>query len=313
MGLLSKLVMLPFIATVLVSPEVNIDYSGSVSPYDGSPVAEESEIVAKSVQLPDGSTYDRDSHTFNYSVSGYQGQVSSTVCNGMIVTDSVTITLPEEMDAILYCKGKEATDVDLAEITEPGSYSLVVSGQETDKQVLSFDIVSEKTGQITSYTLPEGFVIQTVEKDDVMQAPNYSRTVDLSAEGAYDIAYRCTSSGINYSLRVEIDHTLPTVEFVGINGSVANGPVTITGLAETDTVKVIFNDEEVNAPSNGVLRSVGSYRVTVFDDAGNSVSKDFTIRMYLNVQGIIFVALIVAVFIGVGVYMYVSRKRLRVR
>ncbi len=313
MTLLGYIAVLPIVATVLVSPEVNIDYTGTVDPYTGSPMEESETTQIQKVKLPDGSIYDREAHTFSYTVTDYQEEVSSSVANGMVVTESVSLGVPTDMEATLYCGGEAVTEVDYANIQEPGSYSLVVKGVDTDKQVLAFDIVNKKTGKLTSYTLPDGFVLQTVKIDDVLQAPNYSRIIDMQKEGAYSISYRCTSTGINYSLNVEIDHTLPEVQFDGLNGNIANGPVTVVGMQDGDRLKVLYNGEEVKAPSSGVFKAVGNYVVTVYDDADNSVTKEFTIRMYLNLQGGIFVGLAIAVFIAAGVYMYVSRKKLRVR
>ncbi len=314
MSLLGYLAVFPITAALLVSPEVNMDYEGSVDPFTGAPAKQESASSSgPEVKLPDGSVYDRATHSFIYSVSGYEGKISSTVANGMVVTDSVSVVIPPDMDAQLYRQGNVVDNLDYSNISEPGSYSVVVAGVDTKKQALSFDIVAPKTGQLTSYILPEGFVIQSVAIDNVKQGMNYSRTIDFSKEGKYDVSYRCTSSEINYNLKVEIDHTPPEVEFKGIKNGKAAGPVTIEGLQEGDSVNIRFNGTDVNAPDNGILRSVGQYEVTVSDDAGNTVTKEFTIRMYLNLQGGIFVALAMAVFVAAGVYMYISRKRLRVR
>lgn len=313
MFLLSKLVLVPIMATVLVSPDVNIDYEGSVSPYDGSPVQEEEVSQIQYVKLTDGSTYDRSAHTFNYPVQGYDSSIASSVASGMVVTGEVSITIPDDMSAVLYKNGERLVDVNLNEITDAGTYSLVASGLDVNSQVLSFDIVKNKTGKLSTYTIPEGFAIQSVTIDKALQASNFSRTVDLSREGNYSISYRCTATGVNYTLNVEIDHTPPEVEFEGLKGRIANGPVKITGLQPEDTVKVIFNDEEVKAPANGELRTVGDYFVTVYDDAENSVTKEFTIRMYLDMEGGIFVVLAIVLLGSAGAYMYISRKRLRVR
>ncbi|SDB50648.1 hypothetical protein SAMN02910298_02573 [Pseudobutyrivibrio sp. YE44] len=314
MSLLGYLAVFPIMATMLVSPEVNMDYEGTVNPYNGAPVQQESQASnVPAVKLPDGSTYDRTAHTFSYTVAGYEGIITSTVANGMVVTDPVAVTIPSDMDAKLYRNGEVVSKPDYGNIKDIGSYSIVVTGVDTKKQALSFDIVGKKTGMLTSYILPEGFVIQSISIDDVKQGLNYSRTIDFSKEGRYDVSYRCSASEINYSLKVEIDHTPPEVEFKGVKNGKADGPVTIEGLQAGDTVNIRFNDEDVTAPANGKLRSVGKYEVTVSDDAGNTVTKGFTIRMYLNMQGGIFVALALSVVVAAGVYMYVSRKRLRVR
>ncbi len=305
--------MVPLVASLYVTPEVNMDYSGEVNPFNGAPIEESQSAQTQLVKLPDGSTYDRDAHTFAYTVSDYQEDVTCTVANGMATTGTVSIVIPDDMAAKLYSFGKEVTDVDYSNIDTPGSYSLVVTGVESEKQVLYFDIVNDKTGRLTSYTLPNGFSIVSVSIDDVTQAPNYSRIIDMQKEGRYEISYKCTATGITYNLNVEVDHTPPDVQFEGVSGSIARGPVKIVGLQDEDTVKVIFNGESVSAPSNGVIGTVGKYTVTVFDDAENSVTKEFTIRMYLNIQGGIFIALAVILIVAAGVYMYVSRKKLRVR
>lgn len=305
--------MVPLVASLYITPEVNMDYSGEVSPFNGAPIEDSQAAQTQLVKLSDGSTYDRDTHTFAYTVSDYHEDVTSTVANGMVVTEPVAIEIPEDMAAKLYSFGKEVTDVDYSNIDTPGSYSLVVTGVESEQQVLYFDIVNSKTGRITSYKLPNGFSILSVSIDDVTQAPNYSGIIDMTREGSYKISYKCTATGITYNLNLEVDHTPPDVQFEGVNGSIARGPVTITGLQEGDTVKVIFDGEEATAPSNGVMKAVGRYSVTVFDDAENSVTKEFTIRMYLNIQGGIFIALAVILIVAAFVYMYVSRKKLRVR
>lgn len=313
MVLLQYLILLPFVASVMVAPEVNMDYEGSVDIYSGAPVLAEDVSQAQTVSLSNGSSYDRSSHTFCYPVSGYDTPISSTVADGMITTDPVAITIPENLGVELYLNGKVMEQADFAALSTPGSYALLISSAESQRQVLTFDIVSKKTGKLTSYSLPDGFLLQEVRIDGVAQSINYSGSVDFTKEGDYEVNYRCTASGISYTLRVTIDHTNPEVTFEGIENGIARGPVTMTGLADGDRVTVTFNGDDVHAPANGIFRSVGKYVVVVTDDAGNAITEEFTIRMYLNMQGGIFIALAIAVFVGAGVYMYVSRKRLRVR
>ena len=62
-----------------------------------------------------------------------------------------------------------------------------------------------------------------------------------------------------------------------------------------------------------MLKTPGKYELTVTDKAGNAVTESFEIGMYLNAQGLWFTLLAAAVLISAGVYMYLARKRLRVR
>lgn len=313
MQLLQSILVIPLVLNSLVTPNVDIDYQGAVDIYTGAPVSEEEGTTVQTVRLSDGSYYDRESHTFHYTVLGQEEEVISSVAGGMITTDAVSLTIPENLGVKLYRDGAVVSEADFSAIQTPGEYSLVVVGTDSETLLLTFTIVSAKTGKLTTYMLPDGFMLQSVSIDGTMQATNYTGSIDFSKEGSYEVSYRCLATGISYTLRVIIDHTPPEISFEGVTNGVARGPVQLNGVEETDTVTVLFNDTEVKYPNTGLFRSVGKYRVTVTDDAGNATTENFKIQLYLNIQGVFFVLLAIGLIIGVVVYMYVSRKKLRVR
>ena len=53
--------------------------------------------------------------------------------------------------------------------------------------------------------------------------------------------------------------------------------------------------------------------MTASDPAGNTVSYDFTIMLYLNTNSILFILLLAAIVASVFVYAWWKRKSLKVR
>ncbi len=314
MLLLKRLLVVPLLASVIsTTPQVDMDYEGAVDIYTGAPSQGTASAEVQAVMLPDGSIYDRPTHMFVYTPAGTDGTISVSVASGMITTQTVQMTVSEGISAKLFKNGKELPDADYSKIEEPGKYSVTVLNRDGEQQVMTFTIVSEKTGKISVYTMPSGFTVQSITAGGGVSPVLSQSSVDLSKDGAYNITYRCEATGIDYNLIVEIDHTPPEVEFEGLKNGIARGPVTITGLEKGDTVKVQIDGESSKAPSDNIFRSIGRYKVTVVDDAGNSLSENFQIRLYSNLQGILFGLLTVAVIAAAGIYMYVSRKKLRVR
>ena len=114
-------------------------------------------------------------------------------------------------------------------------------------------------------------------------------------------------------MELYIDHTAPDVILNGVEDGKARGPVTLTGMTDSDSVTVFYNDNEIKVDDDNTLRSPGDYEVIVTDDAGNEQVEQFRIEMYLNAQGFWFSLLTAAVIILGAAYMYRSRTRLRVR
>ena len=117
----------------------------------------------------------------------------------------------------------------------------------------------------------------------------------------------------NFGLKLVIDHTPPQVVFEGVENGEARGPVKITGLEKSDTIELTRDGKKVSFSLDNTLRSPGDYVAIITDDAGNSVTEKFTIGMYLNYQGLLFGLLAIAVIAAAAIYMYLARKRLKVR
>ena len=89
--------------------------------------------------------------------------------------------------------------------------------------------------------------------------------------------------------------------------------MTISGVAPEDSVWLSYEDKQISVPDDYKLTSPGKYYISVTDDAGNVFSQSFEIKFYLNMQGLIFTLLAVGVAAAVFLYMYISKRRLKVR
>ncbi len=318
--ILARLLALPMAMLLAASAAgMDMDYEGEIDIVTGRPVTDSSssDVVPsqQTVILADGVSYDRTAHNFSYATPDRSGYIRSSVANGMITTSKVSVDIPDGLSVSLYRDGEPQPEMDTLNIVDAGSYALVMTNSESQYQILNFRIVPEKTGAITAYDIPDGFTLQTLDHEGDAQDTTGVSSVDLQKDGKYRMTYRCDATGIDYSLSVTIDHTPPEITLEGVTDGMAKGPVTVKGLEKSDRVTVTRDKTQLTEPLllTNVLKTPGAYHIVVTDDAGNTTVKDFTIRFYLNSQGLVFTLIALASFAGVLIYMYVSKKRLKVR
>ena len=314
--LLAKLVAFPTAAIMMVvgAAGMDMEYEGEVDIYSGLPASGSAAETSQKVALSSGVTYDRTTHMFRYTTPDNSGEIECSVADGMVTTGKVSVVLPSGYPAALYLEGEELTDTDYTELTAPGAYSLVLTGPDSQSQLLSFEIVAEKTGALNFYQMPSGFKLTKAARESESIAVIGKDSVDMSEEGYYQITYRCNATGVDYYLNVQVDHTPPQVSLEGLRtDGTAKNPVKITGLSDSDRVYLTLNEKQISVPMEKTLKTPGEYHLSVTDEAGNNVTEDFTIEFYLNMQGLVFTLLAVGVAAAVFIYMYISKKRLKVR
>ena len=289
----------------------SIGYTGPIDLVTGRPVTEGNDSSSDYITISETVQFNKVSKEYEYSVGS--STIRCSVANGMVVTDSVTLAKDGEMNLSVYKDGKTMSDVP-SPIKEPGNYVVVTYENNSEKQLLSFQIVNEITGKITYYVLPTGFTITSLTLDDQIQAHS-NGTVDMTKEGHYVVHYSCTQTGESYKLDVEIDHTPPQVTFEGLDEeNNARGPVTVNGLENGDSISILLDDSDtVVLDDDNQVSETGSYHVVVTDRAGNSIEKDFRILLYLNLNATLFIIAIAVVLLGVLTALIITRKKIRVR
>ena len=312
--ILSNLFAVPVALAVAVSAaNMDMDYEGNVDMYTGQPVGSEEAVSENIIPLSDGSCYDRSTKMFRYTIADTNDGISVSVPDGAVTTSAVSLAFDETIHVKLYKDGKVLDGTDFSNIISFGAYAVVAEGTDSEVRLTSFTVTPVKTGMVSSLRLPADFEITEVTINGSSQLLRSANTVDFNEEGDYVVSYRCVPADKTFGLKLVIDHTPPEVTFEGVKNGEARGPVTVKGLTKNDTIELTRDGKKAKLNIDNTLRSPGDYVAVITDDAGNSVTEKFTIGMYLNYQGVLFGLLALAVVAAAAIYMYLSRKRLKVR
>ncbi|MCR5476322.1 MAG: hypothetical protein K6E92_01695 [Lachnospiraceae bacterium] len=292
-------------------------YTGEIDPFTGEPVEVVTDYGTTTMEsnrssVADGVYYDRDTRMYVYPVGTGLSEISASVMDGMVVTGSVQINVPEGVVMELYRNGTQVEFQGNNLVRDTGEYRVVVGTESSTDTLFSFTLVGDKTGLITGYTMPAGFRITdaTMNGDYVAWSRNYISLVD---EGYYTITYECDRTEVVYNLNITIDHTAPVLTFDGVQeDGKARGAVTIGGVQEGDRI-TIYRDGVKSAVNSAKLTQSGRYEVIAVDDADNMSTYQFTIMIYVDSHGVLFFIFLLAVIAAVVAYLILKRKKLRIR
>ena len=288
-------------------------YFGKVDSFTGEreDESESSEAAEETIiWLTDNGYYDKNQKLYGFTTS--EGDVYATVPDGMVTDDNVTVYIPDGMESVIYWDGLSAEFIG-GTLSSPGGYTVEVTVEGEQIQLFSFFITGTYTNSVLNYTVPSGFRILSATRDgEVIDFTRYY--VDMSLEGKYMISYDCPTADLAYSLNVTVDTTPPTLTLIGVDeDGKARGPVTLTDKGENDTLYITRDGEALSMILTYTFTQSGRYEVTVTDPAGNYTVYPFTIMIYLDRNGWIFGAILVAVIASVVAYIIYSRKHLKVR
>ena len=307
-------ILSPFYAIVAYADDLDT-YSGELDPFTGEPLYNTSGIgevstLSNRKLINEKMYFDFSRGEFAYPLDNGLAEVYSNAADGMILTEPVRVSIPDGYSILVYCDGV-LQDTSM-EYRSKGGYSVIAIVNNDQVEVFTFRIVGSKTGAVSMYKMPSYFRVDSVYLNGEEQA--HTRTeVEMEKEGYYEITYRCERTDIRYSLNVTVDHTPPQVVFEGIDDDgKARGPVSWTGLDESDVLRVFRDGGEFLHEGNRLTQS-GRYEVIVTDEAGNTVDRQFTILIYLDKNGFIFVGIIALVIGGLVGYLIWHRKNMKVR
>ena len=301
---------------------MNLDYSGPINNFTGEPTnVGGNSLDQDRILISSGIYYDRTTRSYVYDLGGRSDQtISASIMDGMIVNEPVRLEIAQGLDIRLYCDGVPVEEADLALIEAPGRYVLEARLLEDQYvRIMGFTIVGATTGLINSYPMPAGFVVTDVEMtvqnengEWVGAASQWDRNkVSLSENGNYRIRYECGRTGLGYILQTTIDHTPPTLALENVVNGLAKGPVDISDLEENCKIGISLNGGKMTYREELTLS--GDYEIILQDEAGNVTNYSFTLLPYLDLHSWIFFGLVVMMVAGTGIYLYIERKRMRIR
>lgn len=187
-------------------------------------------------------------------------------------------------------------------LTEPGYYRL-----EADGQPWSF-VIASAVRQMDCYPAPAGMTITGAALDGEPRKLSSGRQVSMEEDGLYQI-FMTGEGGEELEVFLKKDTQAPQAQ-VTVSGGSAN----IQYLSDDLETIVLEKNGEVQSGFSGYsIKSPGTYRLTVSDQAGNVSSQEFTVQFRLNGYAVMAIVLVLLVAAGMVVFVVHMKKNVKVR
>lgn len=292
---------------------LDFSYSGELDPQTGVPLVSSGSGQSNRLHISGSTYYDRDTRMFVYPVGNGIAEVRSSIADGMIVTQPVSLRPSDGLTLTVYRNGEELIADSLDILEEAGQYIVSVRDGDTTRNLLQFTIIGARTNLSGGYTMPDGFYIldATLDGEETYFERSY---IAMTDEGDYAIEYICPDADEQFTLETTVDHTPPELTLEGRVDKKGrfHSAVDVSGFEEGDSVLLQRDGETIVFPRDGHLPESGVYTLEAFDDAGNSVTYQFTILMYFDVSSLLFFALVLLSLVGVAGYVFYKRKNLKI-
>ncbi len=270
------------------------------------------------IRLSNSMFFDTNKRDYIYPLGETGIFVHSNVANGMITAGSVYVTgtaIIAYKDGQLY----EFEGTEISDLKEPGEYVIMAQVGNNAIRLFSFTLTGPSSSVIYGYNLPDGMYVTDARLNgEEIAFDRYY--VPMQEDGLYHIEYECMNTAVNtaYVLDVTVDRQPPELEF---SGSIdekhrVHSALHISGIEEGGALRVTLDgsplDVTVNRDGTADLVDSGSYKIEAYDAAGNRSEYIYTILIYLNSGGLIFLAILTASILAVAIYVYIKRKKLKI-
>lgn len=294
----------------------DFDYSGVLDESTGLPASGAVTRPGETglVYLSDSMSYDPASG--RYVFSHPDGEFRCTAADGMILSQPVSVESGDSAISV-YRDGAEVNEREWQSLEVPGEYAVYAGMGDTGRRMMTFTIVGAHTNRIYGYSVPEGFFIRRAERNG--EETGFERYfVNMEGEGDYVVEYRCPAADLTYTLTTTIDRTPPELLVtgrVGRDGRIhSSATFSVTG--EDGTVSILRDGAPYTASysaGEGVLKEPGAYSLSITDEAGNTMTYDFEIMVYLDSNSVLFLLLVLAALGTVTGLVIWKRKNFKTR
>lgn len=276
------------------------------------PSEEGTKKVSGKIGIDAHCVYDYDNEVYRFNYTSYEeDDVTANVYTGMYTKDTVHLTVGNNLKYKLFHEGVEVEEPKISKLTDTGYYALqLLKGNGDVEEVINFTIIGDYSN-LTTMTMPDMFRIKKVTLNEE-EIKVKGQTLTFDEEGEYDIEYICIANQISYHIMTRIDHTSPVLALEGVNDKgYARQSVSLKDLENGVNMIIYLDGEKISNTS--VLKEFGKYDIILEDKAGNVTEYKFEIMMYISGSGIIFMVMFIMIFVGLGVYITISKKKMRIR
>ena len=247
----------------------------------------------------------------------------SSIPNGMLSSESVTMWLPDGVMGIVTKDGELVLKYNEFQLDEPGDYQVTMTflSFAMDDGGISavyevnhkFTILSKAVKDISRISAPEGFKIVSAAKDGTVLAQIDGRELLFFGDGVYEIKFETSGSNkISYASTINLDTEPPVILFSeDITKGTVKGPVEFTSPENDAVIYISYNGRREEASTN-VLSVPGNYRLEIFDTAGNYSSYTVEIRQSWKIFEPQMVIMTLLVLLGVTLKIVMQRRNIKV-
>ncbi|MCI2110845.1 MAG: hypothetical protein LKK13_00660 [Bacilli bacterium] len=224
------------------------------------------------------------------------------ISNEPVVIDS------GETETVIVTRNGEAYGYEAGtEITEEGTYRVIITDAYGNTKEVTFQIVYPDAKTSLDYTLGDDVEIVSVTKDGEAVQVDGNR-ISFTEDGTYVITYKVGDK--EYTFTLKLDTTAPEITLNGVeDGGKVDGSVIIDGLTEEGTVEVYKDGVKIEYHLGDEIKDYGSYKVVVTDALGNARTYTFDLAFQMNGWAIALIAVGILAAVGVTVTIIVKRKK----
>ncbi len=231
-------------------------------------------------------------------------ELISTVPEGYIGPDSVELTvLGDALPEIKLYRNDELQEfVNGNSLMESGVYRLVADGK-----TYSFRIVSQAS-DLEYYPAPAGMRFTGLFLGEEQQNLQSDQLLVMESDGIYTI-FMEGDAGDELEVVLRKDTEAPEVQ-VTVDG----GNASIQYLSDDITdIALVKDGTNVDGFHGTIISSPGNYRLTVSDAAGNETVREFALKYQINLYGIAAVFMCILIVIGAAVFVYHTKRNMKIR
>lgn len=253
--------------------------------------------------LPNGESFQ-----MNVPLGGTAGQAAR-----ILLSDGLTAyTMKKDGEAALVPEGLV--------FREPGHYELTVMEKTlgigetvTYRAGIWFTLKSAGPEAVSLVNAPYGFSISSVRLDGSELAVSNSRAMVLKTDGTYEFSFTANDGfGAVWADTIIRDTAPPALTFeTEVDGKVLTKDVAFLPPGRGERMQILCNGQEAKASLNRISQN-GSYRITIWDAAGNSREYRFIMKQGTSFAGKQVIIVLIVLLLAAGAVMVYWRRNMRV-